>query len=128
MVAPLSDDDVCALLDEFDELACHGKAGAKAVVGLQAILDIFAEQGRQACSHLFHEASKKDGLYRIRKGDLRLYFFFHADAGELIICSHATVKKQQETAPADIARAVRMKKEFDSAKRANSLNYIGRDA
>ena len=60
MVAPLGDDDVCALLDEFDELAGHGKAGAKAVAGLQAALDIFAEQGRQACNHLCPPNAARD--------------------------------------------------------------------
>lgn len=127
VVAPVGDEDSCALVDQLEELAGHGKAVRKAVLGLYAALDLISEQGRQACTHLFHEASKSDGLYGIRKGDLRIYFFFDADAGELVVCSHAAVKKQQRTATADVSAAVRMKEKFDAAKKRRVLAYIGRE-
>lgn len=128
VVAPLGDKDTCALVDQLEELAGHGKAVRKAVYGLYAALDLISEQGRQACTHLYHEASKEHGLYGIRKGDLRIYFFFDADAGELVVCSHAAVKRQQRTAPVDINAAVRMKEKFDAAKKGRALDYIGREA
>jgi hypothetical protein len=88
--------------------------------------ELLAVLTRTACDGPLHNETKfkhlagTDGLFEFKtRGGLRLFCFF--DDGRLIICTHGTVKKRQKADPAEIARADRMKKEYEQAKQTGNL-------
>ena len=123
--------DVAKELSTIEEalvgFTSHGGSIAKNAVGMLAVFNRFAEHGRVRSTRLFHEADKSKDIYEFTKGDLRVYFFFASDSGELVVCSHAVRKKRQKVDPADVDRAVELKKRYEAAKAARQVKYITRD-
>lgn len=63
-----------------------------------------------------HEAKTDSGIYRLRKGDLRLYFF-HGRDGEVVVCCDGEVKRGDKPHAGTIRRAERAKRDYEDAVR-----------
>ena len=111
------------LEEELLDLASCGKPNEKAVAGLFAVFKAVADHGRQRAARFYHEANKDEHIYEFSKGDLRVYFFFSADCGELFICSHAIRKRKQKADPADITKAVKLRQRVERAFAQQQVQY-----
>ncbi|HET6805984.1 MAG TPA: type II toxin-antitoxin system RelE/ParE family toxin [Frateuria sp.] len=127
IVAHLPDGaDVTDLETELDQYRANGGPIAKAATQMLALFAVVADNGRMRSVRLFHEANKKESLYEFRKGDMRVYFFFSSDSGEVFICSHAIYKKQQTTHQRDVSRAVALRDQIKAAKAAGKFRIVSR--
>jgi hypothetical protein len=61
-----------------------------------------------------HEAESRSGIYRLRKGDLRLYFF-HGKEGEVVVCCDGEIKRSDKPDAAVIKRAKNAKRAYETA-------------
>lgn len=125
VVCERTDNDIAGELEAgLADLAASGTDNVTAVAGMLALFKTVAENGRMRCTRLFHEASKKDSVYSFRKGNLRVYFFFSSDGGELVVCSHAIRKKDQRAETRDVAKVVRLRDRFEAARQLRRLTYL----
>lgn len=89
--------------------------------GLLVLLERAAQEGLSVFPpQLLHQADSQNGIYEFIKGDLRL-LFFKGFAGELVVCTDGYVKKDQKADAQEVAKAVRLKREYDAAKRAGTI-------
>jgi len=66
---------------------------------------------------------KPNGIFEIRKGVLRLFFF--KGAGDIIlVCTSIARKTTQKVAQREVAKAIRIKRQFELAIRRDTLNII----
>lgn len=120
-------EELSSVEEALAEFQGHGGSVAKAAAGMLALFNRFAEHGRIRSVRLFHEASKHEGIYEFIKGDLRVYFFFSSDSGEVVVCSHAIRKKRQRVDPGDVDRAAALKKRYLAAQAVGEIEYIMRE-
>lgn len=86
------------------------------VARLVAYFELAAQSGLEALSsEQCHEVSKKDKIYELRAGRLRL-LFFKARSGKLVVCSHIFLKATQATPPAEVKQATRLRTKFEKAE------------
>ncbi|MCK9468238.1 MAG: type II toxin-antitoxin system RelE/ParE family toxin [Porticoccaceae bacterium] len=105
------------MLDDLANVPTNMAAHAR---GFAALFQRYAAFGKNGLtSEQFHEAGGDD-IYRFRKGRLRVYCFL--DETNLVILSHAAVKKKQKTPPSDLTKAEAVKKEYMAAKIAGALS------
>jgi phage-related protein len=90
--------------------------------------DEFTKLLDHTCDHGIPKNKQKvntlgDGLFEFKTiGGLRLIWFW--DANRIILCTHGFLKKRQTTPPAELATAVKWKKAYETAKKANKLKFI----
>lgn len=90
---------------------------------LAALLDHTVTQGAPTNETKFKHLTGTDGLFEFKTGGgLRLFGFW--DEGQLIICTHGTVKKSQKTDPADLNWAEKMKTAYMTAKKKGTLTHV----
>ena len=95
--------------------------------GLPALFQRYAESGRQQLTNaVFHEANKQEGIWEFIKGRLRVFCFMDTD-GTLLVLSHGAIKKTQKADPAEVAKAVRLKKDYMAAKAGNNIEWEERN-
>ncbi len=93
--------------------------------GLYTLFERYAEHGRQQLSSSnFHEANKAEGIWQFIKGRLRVYCFIDSDGG-LVVLSHGSIKKTQKADPHEVARAVRLKKQYQAAQQDGAIELVG---
>lgn len=88
--------------------------------GMLNLLERCAEHGPPRNADLKHQLD--DGIYELRKGQLRVVFF--TDAGKLIICSDGFLKKTRKTPPREIEAARQARKQYQEARDANQLEIL----
>ncbi len=80
-----------------------------------------------SCEHGLPKNKQKvntlgDGLFEFKTiGGLRLIGFW--DAGRIILCTNGFLKKRQTTPPNELATALRWKKAYEAARKANKLKF-----
>lgn len=80
------------------------------VKGYNALFSRYATEGRTAfTSAQLHEVNKKDSLYEIIKGDLRLMCFFHL--GNMVL-TNGLIKKSQKADTLSVNECRRSKEIF----------------
>ncbi len=57
----------------------------------------------------------QDGLYELKSYQVRVIFFYHCTSRNVVVCTHGIVKKKDKLPPAELARALRFKREFEEA-------------
>lgn len=93
------------------------------VHGVLALMERFAKGGPECMNYkLYHWADKDQGIREFIKGDLRI-LCFEAD-GAVVVCACGYVKKSQKSDLAMVARAARVKREYEEAARKNALRFI----
>lgn len=122
-----SEDSADSFLEgEFSVFHSYGGAISKDVERMLAVFDFIASRGRQQAARLFHEANKDTHIYEFTKGDLRVYFAFMTELGQICLCSHSIRKKRTKAASSDIHRAVAVRERFLAAQRSGSLQIVER--
>lgn len=112
--------DKCPTLAFFEE---QSEQHPDDFTDLAALLTHSADHGVSKNDSRFKHLTGTDGLYEFKtNGGLRLFCFW--DEGKLIVCTHGTVKKRQKADSNEIKRAERMKKDYEKAKRENTLLHV----
>jgi len=90
---------------------------------MPALFERYAAAGRlQLTTAVFHEANKQEGIWQFIKGRLRVFCFMDED-GTLLVLTHGAIKKQQKADRQEVARAVRLRDAYLSAKRNGNLEW-----
>lgn len=113
------------VIDKFlqDVDAMH-QASAK---GFKVLFQRYAKQGRPGLTaELFHEANKKERIWELIKGRLRIYCFIDSD-NNLLLLSHGIVKKNQTTRKNDVRQAVALRDRYLAANQSGTLQWKKRD-
>lgn len=130
VIAELSDEADDDTASEFERelavLSRNNRSNAKAVAGMLALFDVVAREGRQRSARFFHEANKAKDIYEFTKGDVRVYFCFDADDGELFVCSHPIIKKGRKAKTVDVNLAESLKDRFAAARKNGTIQYCVR--
>lgn len=65
-----------------------------------------------------HEADKLEGIWRFRKGKLRIYYFADNSKSRIIL-THGALKKTQKAAKKEVSEAARTKERYQIEKKGN---------
>lgn len=110
----------CDLLDDFNDIEATYEASRN------RILEYFkqvAAGGPQALNTAqCHQVDANNKIYEFISGKLRVLFFQSAK-GSLVICTHMFLKKTQKTPPKDVNKAIRAKKEYEQAEKADLVDW-----
>jgi phage-related protein len=96
---------VQGFIDELD------KQDQKKVV---ALVKRLADHGMLANEQKFHKLKGLD-LWELKSFQVRIFCFF--DAGRIVILTHGFSKKSNETPKEEIAKAIKLQKEYFAGKR-----------
>jgi phage-related protein len=108
----------CPLLAAFEDAEAVLDAS---VQRLLAMIELVSERGITVLSSdQVHMIDKADRIYEFVAGRLRVPFF-QEEGGNVVVCTHMFVKKQQKVPPGEVAEAVRWKKRYE---RADEINWI----
>ena len=88
---------------------------------LTALLEATSRSGPRWIDTKFKKVEGTDGLHEFKIFQLRLFCFL--DGGDLIICTHGTVKKRDKADPADIKTALAWQRAYFEAKNDNTLRH-----
>jgi hypothetical protein len=115
-----ADGDYCDLEDFLHELpADYYRSG----VGIGNLFEHVAQSGPQLLPDaVSHYVDKDEKIWEFIKGKIRVLWFY--DNGQLIICSHAFIKKTQKTPKSEKLQAIKCKKEYFAAKKAKKVKII----
>lgn len=105
----------CQLLDFLGGLA-NNYSGS--VENLQALIVRISDDQRGPNllpDEISHYVDKKEKIWEFISGDIRLLWFYSNSVRKVIICSHAFIKKSRKTPKSDIAKAIRIKKQYEKA-------------
>lgn len=95
--------------------------------GLLRMLKLIAENGLQGVPAAWtHEANKKDRIYEVIKGPLRL-FFFKGAGRQVTVCTSGARKKGQKADSASVAKAAAWRKEYEQAVADKTLKVVNDD-
>lgn len=114
VLAVCSDRGDCQVLDFLYGL--EGKL-AKQRPRMLALLDRVAEGGPPSDAERSHKIA--GAIWELIHGDLRILYFF--DAGRLVICTTAFVKKSQKTPNDEVVRAEAAASRYQNAKKAGRV-------
>lgn len=118
----------CRIYLLADGTNCPSEAFLATAANLQP--DEFAKLTKlldHSCEHGLPKNKQKvntlgDGLFEFKTiGGLRLIGF--RDANRIILCTNGFLKKRQTTPPNELATALRWKKAYETARRANKLKF-----
>ncbi|MCO5102136.1 MAG: type II toxin-antitoxin system RelE/ParE family toxin [Burkholderiaceae bacterium] len=102
----------CPLLRAFDGAEASMDA---AVQRFLAMIELVSSRGLSALSsEQVHMIDKENRIYEFVSGRLRVPFF-QAESGNVVICTHMFMKKQQKVPPAEAAATARWKSRFERA-------------
>ena len=110
----------CSLLDDFNNLeAIHAAARNRFL----AYFGQVANNGPRALNPAqFHQVDATHKIYEFIASNLRV-LYFQGESGQVVICTHMFVKKSQKTPAQELARAVRVKKEYELAVKAGLVEW-----
>lgn len=109
-------DDCTIFVPVLDFLRSQYATNRANVSGMKQLFVRYAAYGRIGIpTEIFHIASQKsDGIWRLSKGQLRMYGFM--DGGTLVL-THGSLKKTQKTDKSDIDQAIREKNKYFRSRR-----------
>lgn len=88
---------------------------------MRQLLTLVALQGPQHLSkEMCHNIA--DEIYQFKKGSIRVAWFY--DAGKMVICCHAFVKKSQKTPKETIELSIESLRCYRLAKARNAIEEI----
>lgn len=123
VIAPIREQDGEDFCDLQDELEALRDSYDETVTGLYLIWERIPNVGPRALgTAIYHEAIDGTGIYEFVKGRLRVYCF--EAAGALVVCSHAIVKKGQQTAKGDKKRALKLQGQYRTAAAKGEVRLI----
>lgn len=103
---------VVPVLDFLESQCATNKAH---VSGMKQLFLRYAEHGPSGIpTEIFHYASKNDGIWRLSKGQLRVYGFMD---GNTFILTHGSLKKTKKTNKSDIEQSVSKKREYFGSRK-----------
>ena len=110
---------------EAEDFIVSGEESTRASrEALATLIETIAQEGLgNLPSSLCHEVDKKNGIYELIKGRLRLFFFKGAN-GDVAVCTAGVMKKAQKADKAAVAKAVRLKIEYLAASKSRTIEYI----
>lgn len=116
VVAAVTDRGECPLVDFLE-----GLEGGLADDGsrMAAVLEQVAGDGPRRDTQVSRQIGP--GLFEFRKGRIRIAWF--CDEGTLVICTHGFVKKTQKTPPAEIHKAMSIRKRYFVDKRNGDIRF-----
>lgn len=89
--------------------------------GLYQKIEIIAERGLDGVpSAWFHEANKREKIYELIQGPLRL-FFFKGKNGQIAVCTTGVRKSGQKADTSAVAAAAKWRGNYFAAYENNSL-------
>lgn len=88
---------------------------------LSKLLDYTAINGPKWIPKKFKKVEGTDDLHEFKTFQMRLFCFF--DGGDLIICTHGTVKKKDKAEPSDIKTALNWQSAYFKAKNNHTLHH-----
>lgn len=92
--------------------------------GLLVMLETVSENGLpNVPPKWFHEANKKEKIYEFIKGPLRL-FFFQGHGPQIAVCAFGVRKQSQKADQAEVAKVIKMRKEYFEAITSNTLEVM----
>lgn len=92
--------------------------------GLLSMMEYIAEHGFQNIPAKWtHEANKKEGIYELIKGRLRV-FFFKGEGKQIVVCTHGAMKKTSKADPAEVAKAKAHKDRYRTAAAKNQIEVM----
>lgn len=122
-VAALVDDrDRCEVLEALNALAANKQTVATAAGFKLWWEQIPAEGPRQLSDSVYHRVDAANEIYEFRKRAHRVLCF--EAGGRLIVCSHVMPKGTQKTPKSEVAKAVRLKKEYESALAKGDVVFV----
>ena len=74
-----------------------------------AVIELLAQQGNTLRGH---SKLVKDGLYELKRYQVRIFFVFRP--GYRVVLLDGVVKKQDKLRPADVERALRLKRDLET--------------
>lgn len=93
-------------------------------VGLLTILQHIADKGLQGVpSTWVHEANKKERIYEVIKGPLRL-LFFKGEGRQVAVCTTGVRKQGQKADRSAVNKAAAHRKLYEEAVAANALKVV----
>ncbi|WP_020482523.1 type II toxin-antitoxin system RelE/ParE family toxin [Methylomonas sp. MK1] len=120
-IAAVMNGDSCDLEAFFNELSAKYNASA---TGLFTLIDRIAKEGLDGLSsQLWHMVDNNEKIFELIKGDLRL-LFFKGNGDVLIIASHGFIKKSQKTPDKEKTKAIRHKKQYQTAHDQGSIRLV----
>ncbi len=124
VVAPAEEGSLSEVARFLAEAPADMQASAR---GIYVLLQRYAQDGRQRLtSDNFHEANKPEGIWQFIKGRLRVFCFMDAQGG-LVVLSHCAIKKTQKADSQEVDRAIRLKKQYETAQKEGSIQLVELD-
>ncbi|WP_341674980.1 type II toxin-antitoxin system RelE/ParE family toxin [Niveibacterium sp. SC-1] len=105
-ITAVLDGDCCPVLDGLDEFALVRESDANGMFDQIERLANLGHQGFNIGS--CHYVDEGEHIYQLRKGNLRLLFFY-GGGNRIIVCSHVFMKSSQKTPASEITRAIAAK-------------------
>ena len=120
-VGAVGNSDSCESIDFLMNLEAGYQASAD---GLHGLLERISLEGLSNISDILsHCVDKKEKIYELIKGKLRL-FYFKTEDDFLIICTTGLIKKTQTVDQKHVKKAIRLKHEYLEAVKQNTLIVI----
>lgn len=105
-------------LAEGEEETCSYRTG------LTRMLETVSENGLQGVpAKWFHEANKEEKIFEFIKGPLRL-FFFKGCGFQIAVCAFGVRKQSKKADQAEVAKVIKMRKEYFDAIACKTLEVI----
>lgn len=110
---------------EVEDFLAFGEESTRASrEGLMTMIEAIAQEGLENMpSSRCHEVDKKNGIFELIKGRLRL-FFFKGVNGDVAVCTAGVMKKTQKADKAAVSKAAQLRAEYFAASKSNSIEYI----
>ena len=89
-----------------------------------SLLELFLENGRIATSNRF--GSLGGPLLELKPRQLRVPYFHHGD--RIVVLTHAFIKKRQQTPRSEIARAMKIRNDWDEWSKSEAGTNAIREA
>lgn len=92
---------------------------------LQGMLSDISELGLHGAPSVWlRRVNSEHGIFELKSGDLRVFYFKgHDDI--ILICTSVARKKTKKVDPAEVARAIRFKQDYEEAIQRNALRITG---
>jgi phage-related protein len=111
----MGDADGCPLHDFFTDLAkSNSKEFGKTVAFLERVADHGPPVNKEKCRYFRNEKA-----FELKPGGVRVMAFW--DGGQMIICSHAFLKKSRKTPKRELTRLKTAKEDYFVAKQNDEL-------
>lgn len=111
---------VCSLIEDFNDIEATYETSRNRLL---AYFEQVARSGLQALNTAqCHQVDANDKIYEFISGQLRVLFFRGA-TGNVVVCSHMFLKKSQKTPAKEVNKAIRAKKEYETAEKSGLVEW-----